>query len=323
MPRTRLMLKTEELKRVSRQATLTVGDYESALRRAEGQISDVERRFLQIHYQAPGLTATATELARGAGYGEYRATNLIYGRLAKKLQRGISVPRGYEGIGFVVESERPKTGDHWKLRLRQELAAALDKLAWFPKATHRGSISKGDRWLPAETLLREVDSSSRRTADRLATRNSEATDPDYKRRFKIVAYTEKWAVIMTKVCIRQAVAHAPFPRWHLLTFVGPDGRESGGVVDLIAIRKDHNTPRNGLKRGDAFQMILIQVKGGYAAKPTAEDVRRLRIVARRHGACSVLLAVWKKGTTARFYSLREKPGDPTWIEIVNLSMVFG
>lgn len=281
---------------MSRQATLTVGDYESALRRTEGQISDAERRFLQTHYQAPGLTATATELARAVGYGEYRATNLIYGRLAKKLQRGISVPRGYEGIGFIVESERPKAGDHLNLRLRQELAAALDKLAWFPNAARLGSISKGD---------------------------SKATDTNYKKRFKIAAYTEKWAVIMTKVCIRQAVAHAPFPRWHLLTFVGPDGRESGGVVDLIAIRKDHNTPRNGLKRGDAFQMILIQVKGGYAAKPTAEDVRRLRIVARRHGACKVLLAAWKKGAIARFYSLQEKRGDPTWIEIVNLSLVFG
>lgn len=76
---------------------------------------------------------------------------------------------------------------------------------------------------------------------------------DYKRRFRIAAYTEKWAVTMTKVCIRQAVASAPFPRWHLLTFAGPDGGESRGVVDMIAIRKDHGDPRTGLKRGDSFQ----------------------------------------------------------------------
>jgi len=75
---------------------------------------------------------------------------------------------------------------------------------------------------------------------------------EYKRRFKIAAYTEKWAVTMTKVRIRQAAASTPFPRWHLLTFAGPDGGESRGVVDLIAIRKDHGTPRNGTKRGDCF-----------------------------------------------------------------------
>jgi hypothetical protein len=148
-------------------------------------------------------------------------------------------------------------------------------------------------------------------------------DPNYKKRFKIAARTEKWAVTMTKVRIRQAVAHAFFPRWHLLTFAGPDGGESRGVVDLIAIRKDHSTPRNGLKRGDVFQMILIQVKGGSAAKPTAEDAKRLRIVARRHGACKVLLAAWKKGKAARFYSLRKKTGLLTWIEIGDLSMIFG
>src|ERR1035441_4239101 len=71
---------------------------------------------------------------------------------------------------------------------------------------------------------------------------------DYKERFRIAAYTEKWAVTMTKVRIRQAVARAPFPRWHFVSFAGPDGGESRGVVDLIAIRKDH-AERKGLKRG--------------------------------------------------------------------------
>lgn len=89
---------------------------------------------------------------------------------------------------------------------------------------------------------------------------------EYKRRFKIAAYTEKWAMTMTKVRIRQAMATAPFPCWHLLTFTGRDGGESRGVVDLIAIRKDHGAPRNGTKRGDCFQIILIQVKGGSAAR---------------------------------------------------------
>jgi hypothetical protein len=142
---------------------------------------------------------------------------------------------------------------------------------------------------------------------------------EFKRRFKLVAYTGKWAVTMTKVCIRQAVASAPFPRWHLLTFSGPDGGESRGVVDIVALRKDHSVPCAGIKRGDAFQMILIQVKGGFAAKPTAEDGKRLRIVARRHGACGVLLATWKKGTAAKFFTL----GRTGWRAVRDLPAVFG
>jgi len=142
---------------------------------------------------------------------------------------------------------------------------------------------------------------------------------EYKRRFKIAAHTEKWAVTMAKVRIRQAVASAPFPRWHLLTFAGPEGGESRGVVDLIAIRKDHSTPRNGTKRGDCFQIILIQVKGGYAARPTSEDAMRLRAVARRHFARAVLLATWKKGLAVRFFALRPN-GD--WREVSDLRTLF-
>jgi hypothetical protein len=147
---------------------------------------------------------------------------------------------------------------------------------------------------------------------------------DYKKRFKIAAYTGKWAVTMTKVRIRQAVAHSPYPRWHLLTFAGKGGKESRGVVDLIAIRKNHATPRKGLKRGDAFQIVLIQVKGGYAAQPTAEDGQRLRAVGHLHHAQWILLAAWKKGEAPRFYTLRPKAkaGTKDWTEIKNLNDIF-
>ena len=94
---------------------------------------------------------------------------------------------------------------------------------------------------------------------------------------------------------------------------------------MLAIRKDHGDPPLGAKRGDLFQIILIQVKGGYAAKPTAEDGKRLRIVARRHGACGVLLAAWKKGKAARFFSLRPKAiaGKDDWIDVPDMNAIFG
>jgi|ERR1017187_10022480 hypothetical protein len=126
---------------------------------------------------------------------------------------------------------------------------------------------------------------------------------EYKRRFGLAARTAKWAVTMTKVRIRQAVVKTPYPRWHFISFTGPTGVESKGVVDLIAVRKDHHsTPQAGLKHGDAFQMILIQVKGGSAAPPTSKDVDRLRLVAQRHNADRILFAAWKKGSAARFFS---------------------
>jgi hypothetical protein len=147
---------------------------------------------------------------------------------------------------------------------------------------------------------------------------------DYKERFRTAAYTEKWAVTMTKVRIRQAVAHAPFPRWHFVGFAGRDGGESRGVVDLIAVRKNHALPREGLKRGDTLQIVLIQVKGGYAAHPTTDDGKRLRTVAKLHHAHGILLASWKKGAAARFYTLRPraKDNETDWLEVEDLKTIF-
>jgi hypothetical protein len=136
------------------------------------------------------------------------------------------------------------------------------------------------------------------------------------------ARTARWAVTMAKVRIRQALSRT---RWQLVTFYGAAGGESVGVVDLIAIRKDHGKPLPGTKRGDNFQIILIQVKGGSAAMPTAEDGKRLRAVARRHRARGVLLASWRKGKAAQFFRLRQRDnrgGLGDWIEVEDLNSIF-
>ena len=115
---------------------------------------------------------------------------------------------------------------------------------------------------------------------------------------------------MAKVGMRRHGARAPRPRWQFAIFYGPDGRESRGVVDSIAVRKDHGDPPPGLKRGDAFEIVLMQVKGGSAPKPTEEDGRRLRIVRHMYKARHVILATWKKGKEANllFASLEHQAG---------------
>ncbi|MGH7176584.1 MAG: hypothetical protein ACREJC_04320 [Tepidisphaeraceae bacterium] len=124
---------------------------------------------------------------------------------------------------------------------------------------------------------------------------------------------------MTKVRIRRVLSRT---RWQLVTFCGKTGGESVGVVDLLAVRKDHGDPLPGTKRGDNFQIILIQVKGGSAAMPTSQDATRLRAVARRHCARHVLLASWKKGTAAKFFQLRRRPSHQKWAEVTDLDRIF-
>lgn len=93
-------------------------------------------------------------------------------------------------------------------------------------------------------------------------------------------------------------------RWRFVSFRGLQGRESAGIVDLVAIRRDTSqTTREGLKHGDLFEMLLVQMKGGSAPKPCSEDVVRLRLVQEHYGARYVVLYEWKRGEFSRFSPL--------------------
>jgi hypothetical protein len=126
---------------------------------------------------------------------------------------------------------------------------------------------------------------------------------------------------MTKVRIRKVVSRT---RWQLVTFLGKAGRESVGVVDLLAVRKHHGSPLAGTKRGDALDIILIQVKGGSAAMPTIEDGKRLKLVARHVHARHILLASWKRGSAVRFFTYHPNATHKTreWSEILDLEAIF-
>jgi hypothetical protein len=112
--------------------------------------------------------------------------------------------------------------------------------------------------------------------------------------------------------------------WQLVTFCGEKGAESVGVVDLVAMRKDHRKVPPGMKRGDALQIVLIQVKGGQASMPTEEDGHRLRAVARRHRARAVLLFTWKKGKPPQFFRLRPSASGTArdWVAVTDIKPIF-
>ena len=93
--------------------------------------------------------------------------------------------------------------------------------------------------------------------------------------------TGQWAKIMTKWLISYSNYGK---KWQLVSFDGSSKGEATGIVDFIAIRKDHNPEsyakpdKRQLKCGDCFELILIQVKGGRASMPTREDNLRLQNV---------------------------------------------
>jgi len=111
--------------------------------------------------------------------------------------------------------------------------------------------------------------------------------------------TGRWAEI-----IFRALSSRVAKRWQFVSFRGANKGEWRGVVDVIAIRKDTSQPtRENLKRGDLFDIILIQIKGGSASQPTQQDCMRLREVAKYYRAQAIVQFQWQKGITSSFSEL--------------------
>jgi len=71
-------------------------------------------------------------------------------------------------------------------------------------------------------------------------------------------HTAKWARTMTKWII--SFSQKAGARWNIVDFSGARG-ESRGIVDLLAVRKNHRRSTAATKRGDFLEIILIQCKG--------------------------------------------------------------
>jgi hypothetical protein len=113
--------------------------------------------------------------------------------------------------------------------------------------------------------------------------------------------TAKWARTMTKWLI--TYAGGAKTRWKLVEFGGLTGSESRGIVDILAIRKDHKLHPKGLKHGDCFEIVVIQTKGGSAPRPTDDDISRLIRVSKIYRAKAVVLAEWQRGEKLHIHRL--------------------
>lgn len=131
----------------------------------------------------------------------------------------------------------------------------------------------------------------------------EATTPAAK-----AQATGRWAEVLFK-----ALSSRVAKRWQFISFRGAGKGEWRGVVDVLAIRKNTAQPTAAeLKRGDLFELILVQIKGGGAKAPTAEDLIRLQAVAKHYDAKAIVLFNWKKEQQAEFFVLnRSAQWEPT------------
>ena len=123
--------------------------------------------------------------------------------------------------------------------------------------------------------------------------------------------TAKTAMTLAKAHLaRESKKHGG--RWQWVEFSGPQGRESAGIVDILAIRKRWETTDlpgdEVLKHLDIFDIMLIQVKGGGAGMPTDQDIARMERVADLYRIDKILLYQWnvKKKAATGYYVLNRE-----------------
>jgi hypothetical protein len=86
------------------------------------------------------------------------------------------------------------------------------------------------------------------------------------------------------------------------------------IVSTTASAAKPNAP---FKRGELFEIISIQIKGGGAKRPDKSEIKRLRDVAKHYKARDVVLAEWVKGNQLKFNWLVNYRADPkkAWGEV--------
>lgn len=121
------------------------------------------------------------------------------------------------------------------------------------------------------------------------------------------AHNGRWAETMFRALVQRVS-----DRWEFVSFRGKGGGEWCGVVDILAIRKNSEPPTDAeLKRGDVFDIVLVQLKGGGSKVPSRDDLNRLKRVADRYNARAIVLYEWKNAVHSRFKHLDE---NSEWVE---------
>ncbi len=95
------------------------------------EVSDFQKRMLEIHHGSPGRTTTAGRMADAMGYSHHAPVCSTYGRLGKGLGKELKwAPENNtkHGIARIAVIERPH--GVWRWVMRSEVASAIEKLGW-------------------------------------------------------------------------------------------------------------------------------------------------------------------------------------------------
>ena len=95
------------------------------------QVTDLQKRMLQIHYLSPNRTISAILMAKALGFSHHGPVNGTYGKLGRELGKQLRwKPRLHTNHGVARLALLEKPYGVWRWVMRPEIAAALEALGW-------------------------------------------------------------------------------------------------------------------------------------------------------------------------------------------------
>lgn len=113
----------------------SVAEYKRALTSLRARLHPNHQKLLKSHFRSHRHTATASHLAKLVGYSGYRAINLQYGKLGKRIAIAIGGsyrPPKSAPASYAIATFLPPDEDHpdWEWKMHGPLAEALRELKW-------------------------------------------------------------------------------------------------------------------------------------------------------------------------------------------------
>jgi putative restriction endonuclease len=100
------------------------------------RISKLQRKMINVHYQAPDHTLTALQMANALGYPHYSVSNGNYGKLGRLVGNNLDwTPPCDSDLGVAVLCNFAKAKDHWLWIMRPEVVEAVERLGWVDLTT--------------------------------------------------------------------------------------------------------------------------------------------------------------------------------------------
>jgi hypothetical protein len=101
-------------------------------------LTEKQKAMLLFHYHAHNRTVTFTELAKTAGFDDYKRANLQYGKLGRALGEeldmnfAVSTKSGAPFYSSAIGADNPFKPDDkdYQLVMHHELAKAIEALGW-------------------------------------------------------------------------------------------------------------------------------------------------------------------------------------------------